>query len=485
MAASGFISIPIAVAYLDKEQLGLWAVVNSILSYLVWMDLGLGDATGRKIAKAVADNDQKQLNQWWTLSRCIMTGMGLVLILLGFAIAPLALEIFEISPRFYSEAYWLILGAVTMSGISIPIRGVSGLLTAQNRFHYSPIGQAVVVWINLGVFFLMLRSGHGLISYFWGNLAGHLCLWSYYSILIYTGPLRPRFDISGCSRDRAKELLGFGLNVAGTGFVEAITNNLPAIILGRLGGLASVPIYTITARGPAMLSSLTRKTVWSFYPTFLRLQVNGNSEQFLHYHRVVGQLTLGVSLVAAGGILTWNESIVVLLAGRSFYAGHIVNGILAATVIIDPISRLFQCLMHLSGRMRNAATVSLTCVATIIISAIVLYKQIGVPGLVLSLTILPVTMGIYGYVTGGKRCCFDRILLSLNSVKLSVIALLGIIASCAIAEYHPSPGTSYQWLDREWLIPSVQSLFIFNLFVITGVFLIIHAMIDIKKRKYC
>lgn len=483
MAGSGFLSIPIAVSYLSKEQLGLWAVVNSVLSYLVWMDLGLGDATGRKVAKAVAENDQVELNRWWTLSRCIMGLMGLVVILLGFGIAPLTLRLFDVSPGLESDAYWLILGAVALVGISIPIRGISGLLTAQKRFYLSPLGQAVTVWVNVGVFYLMLRMGHGLLSYFWASLAASVCLWSYYSYLVYAGPQRPRVDFSGCSRSRVKDLLGFGLNVAGTGFMEALNNNLPALLLGRLGGLAAVPVFTITARGPLLLVSLVRKTVWAFYPSFLRLQVTGRSEELLRYHRVVGQFTLGVALVACGGVLAWNETLVLLLADRTFFAGSTVNSILAAVVIIDPLSRLFQCLMHLSGSMRKAALVSAACVAVISVTAVMLYRIIGLPGLAVSIMLLPIVMGSYGYLSGGRRCCFERKELSLESVKLGALSILAIGCAWFMLDHFPTGSRAYEWAGRSWLLPSAGSLATFVVFCVTGCTLAVHAFRGISSNR--
>lgn len=46
----GLASIPLAVTYLKPEQIGLWAIVNALLGYLAWADLGIGPAIGRIMA---------------------------------------------------------------------------------------------------------------------------------------------------------------------------------------------------------------------------------------------------------------------------------------------------------------------------------------------------------------------------------------------------------------------------------------------------
>ena len=61
-------SIPVAVHHLSKDEIGLWSIVQVVVGYLVWLDLGIGQATGRKIADAFAHDDRSEINRWWTLS---------------------------------------------------------------------------------------------------------------------------------------------------------------------------------------------------------------------------------------------------------------------------------------------------------------------------------------------------------------------------------------------------------------------------------
>ena len=83
LAASTFVSIPVAVYYLDRAEIGLWAVVNQVVGYLLWMDLGVGQATGRKMTDAVVNRDAQELNRWWSATRFVLLVQAGLVLLIG------------------------------------------------------------------------------------------------------------------------------------------------------------------------------------------------------------------------------------------------------------------------------------------------------------------------------------------------------------------------------------------------------------------
>ena len=99
-AAYGFLSIPLVVRYLDKEEIGLWAIVSQAVGYLLWMDLGIGVAAGRKLAEAVANEDRIELDSWWTTICTALTVLGLLLLIVGMALIPGFIHFFNVPPPF-------------------------------------------------------------------------------------------------------------------------------------------------------------------------------------------------------------------------------------------------------------------------------------------------------------------------------------------------------------------------------------------------
>lgn len=56
MAAS-FCAIPLMIDYLGQEQFGVWSTLLTIMSWIVFFDLGIGNGLRNKVAEALAKND--------------------------------------------------------------------------------------------------------------------------------------------------------------------------------------------------------------------------------------------------------------------------------------------------------------------------------------------------------------------------------------------------------------------------------------------
>ena len=121
------VSIPIAVEFLSDKEIGLWAVVNAFIGYLMWMDGGISVAIGRLIAPAVAEGDQTEINRWWTASSLALWVQAGILLIVGMSVTPLTIIALGIEEEMKSTAFWLLLSGVLMSATNLPLRGVPSL----------------------------------------------------------------------------------------------------------------------------------------------------------------------------------------------------------------------------------------------------------------------------------------------------------------------------------------------------------------------
>lgn len=433
----GLLSIPIAVAFLEPAELGLWTIVNAFLGYLVWMDLGVGSATGRMMAEAVAKRDQSEINRWWTATRVVLVAQGLIIIVTGFAFIPLILRFLNIPNELREDAIWLLGGGIVITGLSLPMRGAPGLLTAQNRFYWVPLLQSVIPWINLAVFYILLRQGLALKSYIYAMAIGQLATWIAYSVMIITGPDRPRLDYSGISKARFFKLLKYSGNLSISGFSDAILSGLPAILIARLSGLATVPIYNFSWKGALLSSGLVQRTYQSFYPGMQRLFVTGRLDEFRKKHNSCGMLTLGISLSAAGMVLAFNTLIVQALAGSAFYVGPATNIAFALAMVTIPMCGLFNSLLKISGDLGKISLMSLAQLLFFVSAAMLLWPSLGLTGIAFAFALAPLLKGTYGYFRGTKGCGFTRHAISHN-VALASIAAMAFVSTCGIiASYMP------------------------------------------------
>jgi O-antigen/teichoic acid export membrane protein len=469
--AFGLLSIPIAVHYLTKEELGLWTTVNVMVGYLMWMDMGVGNATGRKIADAVVAKDPLQINIWWTATQMSLWALGGLTMILGLCLSPVFSLLFKIPDSLTHDAWVLFVGMILCSAVNFPLRGVPGLLTAQERFHWVPIAQGLAPWIQLVVFFLMLRDGHGLNAYIYGTAASQTFAFVFYRILIATSPIRPRYVRKGVTKAHFKELFGFSLNIAFIGFKETFLGSLPVLILARMSGLQYIPIYNISGRVSGMFRSLSTRVNHSFLPELINLHVAEKHQTFFVKYRRSLLLTTSISLFGAGVVMLVNRSIVTILAGPEFYAGDLVTAWFSLFLVVVTISSVFQALLQISGDMGKSIPFSIVTMVVMLVAAPVGFKFFGMAGLAAVFAFQPILYGVYGLVRGARNCHYElKEFMNLGMVA-SVISIAAVIViGCFMDSSHPL-GDSILLFGKAVLLPSLSQIVCSAiLFGIAGVF---------------
>jgi O-antigen/teichoic acid export membrane protein len=400
---SGLLSIPVAVAYLEKDEIGLWAAVSTMVAYLLWMDLGIGVAAGRLLAPSVNAKDRAEVNRWWSVIQVSLLILGIIVMLLALASVPLFFWVFEVPPHLRHDAQVLLVGCAVISGINFPLRAIPGFLTAENRFHWVPICQGLLPWVQVGGFYLMLRMGHGMSSYVWGTAASQLFVLVFYRFLIHKSPLRPRTTLRGISMQRIRSLLSFSLNLSALGLTNSLLQSLPTMILARHGGLASIPIYIFSCRAATMASGLVGRNLHAFYPSLLRLHVSGNREEFMKKFKVAADITLAFGTIGAGGILVFNEAIVSLLAGPTFFAGISTTAWLALGVFITPLSLTAASLLQISGSMGKTIPFTVLNLVVVYFASIFAFQRFGMPGLAGVFTLQVLGYSSYAFARGCRN----------------------------------------------------------------------------------
>jgi O-antigen/teichoic acid export membrane protein len=475
-AASGFLSIPVAVHFFDKEEIGLWTAVNAMVAYLLWMDLGIGGATGRKMADAVVSKDQREIDNWWTTTQISLWILGFLLMVVGLLCTPVFIAIFKVPPHLKADAWLLLAVSSAIAGINLPLRAVPGLLTAQERFHWVPICQGTMPWLQLAGFYFMVSRGHGLSSYLWGTAASQFFVFIFYRSLVLRSEQRPRWTRAGFNRERLRSLFGFSLSMSVVGLKDTMLQSLPTMILARHGGLAFVPIYTITARAPLMATSLARRTIHAFFPALVNLHVAGEKEAFLAKQQLTAMLTLTVATIAAGGVLLFNQFFVELIAGKDYYAGTHATIWFALATVVAPMCAVYSCLLQISGNMGKTPLVSVLSLVASFIAAIIALDRFGLAGLAAVFAFEPLVYGIYGLCQGSKNSGYQIREFPIKSMVCSLLSCL-LVGTGGIAMNLLPPGTHelHLW-NKSATLPSPYQWVIGISVILTAVGFGIHSL---------
>jgi len=403
---TGLISVPLAVHFLSKEELGLWAVITAISGYLNFMEMGLGFATGRKMADAIVAKDKAEIDRWWTLTRVVLAIQGVIVVVLGLALTPLFMSQMAADFGNRQQAMHLFIAMVVMLGVNFPFRGAESVLTAQERFHWIPLRQALIFWVELGVLASCLFAGLGLYGVLWGKVATLVVVWVLNWVLLRQSEPKLGWNRSGLRWDRFRSLFGFSLNISAVGIMDVIVKSLPIMMLGKIGGLAAVPVYTFTIKISNVLMALGKRNYQSFYPALQRMFVQKEHAMLRRKFSSVGMITVATGLGIAALILAMNRTAVELLAKPDFYAGTMATSWFAVAAITNPLSGFFQMPLLVAGKMGKSALVAFLRLSLGICLYLLAYRQFGLVGLAAVVALLPLVTTVYACWRGAKECGF-------------------------------------------------------------------------------
>jgi O-antigen/teichoic acid export membrane protein len=453
----GLVSIPLAVAHLGKEQIALWTLITQVVSYLMWMDLGVGSALGRKIADPISSGNQREINAWWTLSMAVLGSQGLLLLAVAAGAWPLWNAWFGIEESLRADALWLYAAAAVGAAISLPLRAYPGLLLAQQRYAWVPASQCLSPIFQLAVFAFFLHAGYGVKSYFLGMIAGHLAGWAVLLFAVHAGPVKVHFAKAGFTLGRALDLFRYSGSLAIIGLSQTVTQTLPSVMLGRFGGLFQIPVYTFSQRIPETLTNLTQRTTMAFYPAMQAHIVENRREHFASQFREVQGLSLSLGLLVAAIVLTGNRSFLSWLAAPDFYVGDLANFWFAVAALILPYGRTFTHLLQHSGDMGKSSLASFLTMPIAACFGWFAYQSHGIVGIAAVFAIIPpLIIGVYAAIRGSRNCGLPLRPLS-KPGALQLAAYLLLLASAALWCVQPgTPESEILIFDRSMVLPNTK-----------------------------
>lgn len=315
---------------LSPNEFGIVALANATVAFLSLF--GGAAVTSALVQRQQIDAEHFD-TMFWTL-----IGMSIVLGGLTWVFAGWIAGFFD-SPEIASVLRWLLLSLLINSLQQVPI----SLLRRQLKFRSLAIRTLISEPIAGAIAVAMALSGFGVWS-----LVARILLSSVIqaSVLWYTVDWRPRVFFSLV---RLKELVAFGIHVAGANVLDFAGRRLDVFLIGYILGSELLGLYTVAKRLVVLLVELIGGTVEHvFWPIFSRLQADVQALVSTFY-----SATQYVSLLAFpvfAGVAFLSEEIVIVVFGERWTSSAPVMQALAVAGLVQSILRFHEALMVGVGR---------------------------------------------------------------------------------------------------------------------------------------
>jgi O-antigen/teichoic acid export membrane protein len=155
---------PFILNQLGDQVYGLWVLVGSVVSYGFLLDFGIAGAVTKYTAEYRAKGEGDEAHSLIATVLWLYTILGIIIILISLAIAPLFPIMFNLPQADREMAFWLVMLSGTSVGITIPCTTTTAVLRGLQRFDLINLIGLASTLLTAGATVIVLKSGGGAIG---------------------------------------------------------------------------------------------------------------------------------------------------------------------------------------------------------------------------------------------------------------------------------------------------------------------------------
>ena len=160
---AGLLVVPMTIAYINPHQYGIWLTLSSIIGWVLFFDLGLGNGFRNKFAEAKANGDTVLARQYLSTTYFAIT-MIVAVVYIGVIVLNLFVDwtdVLKVPHSYYEELHKIFLIVCAFTCINMVANVFGALLSADQKTGYAAIIQGVGQYVSLLVIYLLTQFSDG------------------------------------------------------------------------------------------------------------------------------------------------------------------------------------------------------------------------------------------------------------------------------------------------------------------------------------
>ena len=377
-ALIGFIYIPMLLAFLSKEQYGLYQLVGSMIAYIAVMDFGLANTTVRYYSRLRALNDTRgQENLLATMLRLYM-GIAVAIIVVGVILLHLLLPFYTktLSPTDLVTAkyvYWIMMFNLA---VTIPGHIFSAIIQAHEKFIFLRCASLLNIILQPVLVFIILHFKASIVALVIVQTVCNLGLFignAYYSIF----NLGARFHLYKWEGKFVKEILFFSFFIFLNAIMDQIYWKTGQLILGAVVGTVIVAVYSVTVQLCMSYMGFSANISNVFLPHLSALAAQEDMRETNAIFLKVGRLQFYIVMLLFWGFLLFGRQFIHLWVGDSFSPAYTYTVILMAALIVPLVQNTGILILQAKNKHAFRAIVFVIIAILNVCISIPLARQYG------------------------------------------------------------------------------------------------------------
>lgn len=384
-----FITIPLAVTILGREEYGVWLTLLSLVAWLSVSDLGLPAALINPLAQAIGKDDSKRTRELISTTFFLLSGVGLVIggLCIGLALVlPLERILGLNDPTFSWDVRLATIVVVAISLGALVLRLTDAITLAMQKGYWGAIEDSVALLISLLCLVSLKIRGGGLTEFALAitlpSLFGRLGLWGF---LIYRFGQDFAPHIRNISRQALRNVGVDGLTFFAGTWGELLVLQTPNIVIAQLLGAAAVPLFAIPYQLFYSAYVLLNTIATPLWPAYAEAKSKHDWRWIRLTHWRVMRESMLLALVGFTILFVGSSLLIQHWVGAEYVPPMILLAILALQFIQWTWNYVFAILLTGLGFIRERVGIVLVFGVLNVILSVALTQKFGITGIAASL----------------------------------------------------------------------------------------------------
>ncbi|MVX63208.1 oligosaccharide flippase family protein [Clostridium chromiireducens] len=391
LIAGNVISIvytPIMLTTLGRGEYGLFTLVNTIISYIYLLDMGLGNAVIRYNSKYMAENNEqglKKINGMFLVLYCIIAVLGIIIgILIYFNLGNIfsnGLNITEIQ-----QIKLMFIVALVNLAFAFPLNVFSGIIMANERFIFTKVLALIRAVLNPIIMVSVLALGQRALGMLIASTIFNILL-GIANIIYCFKILKIKMKFLGFDEGILAEIFRYSFFIFLSAIAYRIYWSTDQFILGMFVGAAPIAIYSIGSQFNGYFISFSNVISNMFLPKLTKLATEENKKELMNILVKISRIQFFIASFILIGFILVGKQFILIWAGEGYELSYYIAILLMVPQIFSIIQSLFATMLEAMSKHRVKALIYLGVAIFNLVLSLFLVQILGSIGCALGTAI--------------------------------------------------------------------------------------------------
>jgi len=385
--AVSLFSVPLTLHYVNQERYGIWLTLSSLVSWLGFFDIGLGNGLRNKFAEAKAKGEDEKARVYVSTTYAILILIILGVLLIFFCINPFLdwSKILNASPSMAGELSLLAIIVFLFFCLQFVLQLITTILNADQQPAKASFYNFLGSFLALVVIFILTKTTRGnLIFLGLSFTVTQLLVLILSSLWFYSRNYRkyaPSFRYVNFKY--ARSLMGLGVKFFVIQISFIVLYETTTILIAQLVDTSAVTVYNIAFKYFSILPMVFGIIMLPFWSAYTEAYVKNDFKWIRSSMKNLMQIWLIFLFVSIVMLLVSNK-VYVLWVGPEIKIPFFLSSIIASYIMLNAWNMIFSVFLNGVGKIKLQLFMGIAGSLINIPLALFLGTKFGIAGIIIS-----------------------------------------------------------------------------------------------------